>query len=197
MFIWILVHLRNPINARQTGLVTICLYSEGSEDRLVAVQHFWCRTNCQIVCGVSRKWKESKFFDQNIEVVSLANKERIIGCFVGINYCKTRLLSAQFILALLAHSFICAKISSVLHFHIVYVHKTYGDSISLNTKTIKFCIWQYSFTEFEFIVHTEDILHVVNVRCRQNQCNLIICDLICFQNKSKRSIVLVTGRVSN
>ena len=42
-------------------------------------------------------------------------------------YCKTRIFSAQFILALLAHSFVCAKISSALNFHIVYVHKTYGD----------------------------------------------------------------------
>ena len=44
-------------------------------------------------------------------------------------YCKTRIFSAQFILALLAHSFVCAKIhvSSALNFHIVYVHKTYED----------------------------------------------------------------------
>ena len=38
-------------------------------------------------------------------------------------YCKTRIFSAQFILALLAHSFNCAKISSALNVHIVYMQK--------------------------------------------------------------------------
>ena len=61
MFIWIFVHLRNPINVRQTELLTIWLNSEGGEDRFVVVQHLWCRKICQIVCRVSRKWMESKF----------------------------------------------------------------------------------------------------------------------------------------
>ena len=85
MFIWI---LRNPINVRQIELLIICLYSEGSEDRLVVVQHFWCRKTGQIVCRVSRKWMQSKFLDQDVDVVSLANKCIVIGCFVSRNYNK-------------------------------------------------------------------------------------------------------------
>ena len=88
MFIWIFVHLRNPINVRQFELLTIWLYSEGGEDRFVVVQHLWCRKICQIVCRVSRKWMESKFLDQDVDVVSLANKGIVIGCFVGRNYNK-------------------------------------------------------------------------------------------------------------
>ena len=88
MFIWIFVHLRNPINVRQFELLTICLYSDGSEDRFVVVQHFWCRKICQIVCRVSRKWMESKFLDQDVDVVSLASKGIVIGCFFGRNYDK-------------------------------------------------------------------------------------------------------------
>ena len=86
--IWILVHIRNPINVRQIELLVICLYSEGSEERLVVVQHFWSRKTCQIVCRVSRKWMESKFFDHDVDVVSPANEGIVIGCFVGRNYNK-------------------------------------------------------------------------------------------------------------
>ena len=39
MLIWIFVHLWNPINLGQIELLIICLYSEGSEDRFVVVQH--------------------------------------------------------------------------------------------------------------------------------------------------------------
>ena len=88
MFIWIFVHLRNPINVRQIELLTIWLYSEGGEDRFVVVQHLWCRKIRQIVCRVSRKWMESKFLDQDVDVVSLANKGIVIGRFVGRNYNK-------------------------------------------------------------------------------------------------------------
>ena len=88
MFIWIRVHLRNPINVRQIELLAICLYSGGSEDRFVVVQHFWCRKICQIVCRISRKWMESKFLDQDVDVVSLANKGIVIGCFFSRNYNK-------------------------------------------------------------------------------------------------------------
>ena len=88
MFIWIFVHLRNPINVRQIELLTIWLYSEWGEDRFVVVQHLWCRKICKIVCRVSRKWMESKFLDQDVDVVSLANKGIVIGCFVGRNYNK-------------------------------------------------------------------------------------------------------------
>ena len=73
---------------KQIELLTICLYSEGSEDRFVVVQHFWCRKICQIVCRVSRKWMESKFLDQDVDVLSLANKGIAIGCFVSRNYNK-------------------------------------------------------------------------------------------------------------
>ena len=86
MFIWTFVHLRNPINVRQIELLRIWLYSEGRENRFVVVQHLWCRKICQIVCKVSRKWMESKFFDQDVDVASLANKGIVIGCFVGRNY---------------------------------------------------------------------------------------------------------------
>ena len=54
----------------------------------MVVQHLWCRKICQIVCRVSRKWMESKFLDQDVDVVSLANKGIVIGCFVGRNYKK-------------------------------------------------------------------------------------------------------------
>ena len=54
----------------------------------MVVQHLWCRKICQIVCRVSRKWMESKFLDQDVDVVSLANKGIVIGCFVGRNYNK-------------------------------------------------------------------------------------------------------------
>ena len=46
------LHLRNPINVRQIELLIICLYSEGSEDRFVVVQHFLLRKICHIVCRV-------------------------------------------------------------------------------------------------------------------------------------------------
>ena len=88
MFIMIFVHLQNPINVRQIELLTIWLYSEGGEDQFVVVQHLWCRKICQFVCRVSRKWMESKFFDQDVDVVSLANKGIVMGCFVGRNYNK-------------------------------------------------------------------------------------------------------------
>ena len=82
------VHLRTPMNVRQIEILTICLYSEGSEDRFVVVQQFWCRKICQIVCRVSMKWMESKFLDQDVDVVSLANKGIVIGFFLGRNYNK-------------------------------------------------------------------------------------------------------------
>ena len=89
MLIRILEHLRNPINVRQIELLAICLYSEGSDDRFVVVQHFWC----QIVCRVSRKWIESKFLDQDVDVVSFANKGIVIGRFVSRKYtCNTILM---------------------------------------------------------------------------------------------------------
>ena len=78
------VHFRNPINVWQIGLLVISLYSEGSEDRFVVVQHFWCRKICHIVCRVTRKWMEFKFLYRDVNVVFLANK----GIVVGRNYNK-------------------------------------------------------------------------------------------------------------
>ena len=86
MLIWTFVHLRNLINVRQIELPTIWLYSERGEDRFVVFQHLWYRKTCQIICRVSRKWKESKFLNQDVDVVSFANKGIVIGCFVGRNY---------------------------------------------------------------------------------------------------------------
>ena len=80
------MHLRNPINVRQIELLVICLYSKGSEDRFVVVQHFSCRKICQSVCRIPRKKMESKFLDQDVDVVFLANKGIVIGSFVGGNY---------------------------------------------------------------------------------------------------------------
>ena len=88
MFIWTFVHLRNPINVRQIELLATWLYSEGGENRFVVVQHLWCRKICQIICRVSRKLMESKYLDQDVDVVSLANKGIVIWCFVGRNYNK-------------------------------------------------------------------------------------------------------------
>ena len=96
MFIWIFMHLRNPINVRQIELLIVCLYSEGSEDRFVVVQHFWCRKIRQIVCRIPRKWMESKFLDQDVDVVFLANKGIVIGGFVGGNYNKIPMETGKF-----------------------------------------------------------------------------------------------------
>ena len=89
MFIWIFVHLRNQFNVRPIEHFIICLYSEGGEDRFVVVHHSWCRKICQAVCRVSRKWIVSKLLDQDVDVVFLANKGIVIGCFVERNYNKT------------------------------------------------------------------------------------------------------------
>ena len=56
-----------------------------SEDN---IQNIRCRTICQNVCRVSRKWMESKFLDQDVDVVSLTNKGIVIRCFVSRNYNK-------------------------------------------------------------------------------------------------------------
>ena len=96
MFIWIFVHLRNPINGRQIELLIICLYSEGSEARFVVVQHFWCRKIRQIVCRIPRKLMESKFLDQDVDVVFLANKGIVIWSFVGRNYNKILMETGKF-----------------------------------------------------------------------------------------------------
>ena len=96
MFIWIFVHLRNPINVRQIELLVVCLYSEGSEDWFVVVQHFWCRKIRQIVCRIPGEWMGSKFLDQDIDVVFLANKCIVIAGFVGRSYNKILMETGKF-----------------------------------------------------------------------------------------------------
>ena len=121
MFIWIFMHLRNPINVRQTELLTIWLNSEGGEDRFVVVQHLWCRKICQIVCRVSRKWMESKFLDQDVDVVSLANKGIVIGCFVGRNYNKILIiLILKITVSVLFYEMITLQINEYLRYCIWY-----------------------------------------------------------------------------
>ena len=56
------------------------------EDQFVVVQHFRCRKICQIVCGIPMEWIKSKYLDQDVDVVFLANKGIVIGSFVGGNY---------------------------------------------------------------------------------------------------------------
>ena len=96
MFIWIFVHLRNPINVKQIELHIICLYSERSEDRFVVVRHFWCRKIGQIVCRIPRKWMKSKALDHDVDVVFLANKGIVIGSVVGRNYNKILMETGKF-----------------------------------------------------------------------------------------------------
>ena len=97
MFILIFVHLRNPINVRQIEFLIVCLYSEGSEDRFVVVQHYFrCRKIRQIVCRIPRKWLESEFLDQDVDVVFLANEGIVIGSFVRRNCNKILMETGKF-----------------------------------------------------------------------------------------------------
>ena len=66
-------------------------YSKGSENRLVVVQHIGEEKTVRLYEGFPQN--ESKFFDQDIDVVFPANKgiDLVIGCFVGRNYnCKEK-----------------------------------------------------------------------------------------------------------
>ena len=48
----------------------------------MVVQHFWCRKIHEIVCRVPREWVKSKFLWQDADVMSLADKCIVVGCFV-------------------------------------------------------------------------------------------------------------------
>ena len=48
MCMGIFLYLWTPINIWQIEFVIICIYSKGSEDRFVVVQHFWCRKTCKV-----------------------------------------------------------------------------------------------------------------------------------------------------
>ena len=73
----------------------VCIQKEVRTD-FVVVQHFCCRKIRQIVCGIPRKWMMSKFQDQNVDVVFLANKGIFIGGFVGRNYNKNLMETGKF-----------------------------------------------------------------------------------------------------
>ena len=65
--------------------------SKGSDNWFIVVHHFWCIKKfkiCQIICRVLRKWMKSTVLDQDVDVVFLANKGIVVGCFVGRNYYK-------------------------------------------------------------------------------------------------------------
>ena len=68
------MHLWNPINIWQIEFVLIWIYSKGSENRFVVVQHFCCRKICKIVCRVPRKRVKSKFLYQDADVILPADK---------------------------------------------------------------------------------------------------------------------------
>ena len=96
MFIWIFMHLWNPINIWQIEFVLIWIYSKGSENRFVVVQHFWCRKICKIVCRVPRKRVKSKFLYQDADVILLADKCIVVRSFVCRNYDKVLMETGKF-----------------------------------------------------------------------------------------------------
>ena len=90
------MHLWNPINIWQIEFVLIWIYSKGSENRFVVVQHFWCRKICKIVCRVPRKRVKSKFFYQDADVIILADKCIVVRSFVRRNYDKVLMETGKF-----------------------------------------------------------------------------------------------------
>ena len=90
------MHLWNPINIWQIEFVLIWIYSKGSENRFVVVQHFWCRKICEIVCRVSRKRVKSKFLYQDADVILLADKCLVVRSFVCRNYDKVLMETGKF-----------------------------------------------------------------------------------------------------
>ena len=54
----------------------------------MVVQHFWCRKIREIVCRVPREWVKSKFLWQDADVMPLADKCIVVGCFVCGDYDK-------------------------------------------------------------------------------------------------------------
>ena len=96
VLMWIFVHLWNPIYVWQIQLIVTCRYSKWTEDRFVAVQHFWCRKIHDIFCRVPREWVKSKFLWQDADVMSLADKCIVVGCFVRGDYDKILMETGKF-----------------------------------------------------------------------------------------------------
>ena len=96
MFIWTFMHLWNPINIWQIEFVLIWIYSKGSENRFVVVQHFWCRKIFKIVCRVPRKRVKSKFLYQDADVIFPADKCIVVRSFVCRNYDKVLMETGKF-----------------------------------------------------------------------------------------------------
>ena len=91
------MHLWNPINIWQIEFVLIQIYSKGSENRFVVVQHFWCRQICKIVCRVHGKRVKSKFLNQDADVILLADKCIVVrSSFVCMNYDKVLMETGKF-----------------------------------------------------------------------------------------------------
>ena len=93
MFIWIFMHLWN---IWQFEFVLIRIYSKGSENRFVVVQHFWCRKICKIVWRVPRKRVMSKFLYQDVDVILFADKCIVVRSFVCRNYDKVLMETGRF-----------------------------------------------------------------------------------------------------
>ena len=96
MFILIFMHLWNPINIWQIEFVLIWIYSKGSVNRFVVVQHFRCRNICKIVCRVPGKRVKSKFLYQDTDVILLADKCIVVRSFVCRNYDKVLMETGKF-----------------------------------------------------------------------------------------------------
>ena len=88
--------LWNPINIWQIEFVLIWIYSKGSENRFVVIQHFWCRKICKIVCRVPRKRVKSKFLYQDADVILFADKCIVVRSFVCRNYDKVLMETGKF-----------------------------------------------------------------------------------------------------
>ena len=90
------MHLWNLINILQIEFVLIWIYSKGSENRFVVVQHFWCRKICKIVCRAPRKRVKSKFLYQDADVILPEHKCIVVRSFVCRNYDKVLMETGKF-----------------------------------------------------------------------------------------------------
>ena len=139
MFIGIFVHLWNPINIWQIEFVFMCIYSKGSEDRFVVVQHFWCRKTCKIVCRVPRKRVKSKSLYQDADVVHLADKCIVIRSFVRRNYDKVLMETGKFSDNLrVTENGLVSGVDRVLSRRILRFRTSAIDSESVSTSTSSF-----------------------------------------------------------
>ena len=82
------MHIWIQINIWQIEFVLIWIYSIGSENRCMVVQHFWSRKICKIVCRVPRKRVKSKFLHQDADVILLSDICIVVRSFVCGNYDK-------------------------------------------------------------------------------------------------------------